>query len=137
MTVEGWHTYHVGELDRWVDNVCIDGIPFFDPGRLKPHRTDAPLDTLGHVKNGTVPTGPTATRWSDSFGNVERRLPVEIDGRSVNYTEYRVDARAFDQDRGGTHHIVVGETSTGQHDFYTTTLYGTDGTARRAFWRIR
>ena len=26
MTVEGWHTYHVGELDVWVHNECLEAV---------------------------------------------------------------------------------------------------------------
>lgn len=95
------------------------------------------LDTLSHVKNGGTPIGPTATNWGARFRNREGLLPANIGGRDVAYTEYRVSSAPFGQADGGTHRIVMGETTTGRYYFYTTTHYGTDGTARREFWRIK
>ena len=137
LSVDGWKTYHVGELGVWGHNVCIDDIPFFNPSRLRPEQTDAVLDTLGNIKNGTRPHGPTRTNWADPFDNREGFLPTKIDGKIVEYSEYRVAAAPFEQTGGGTHRIVMGGTTNGSYYFYTTTHYGTDGTARRAFWRIK
>lgn len=137
-SVEGWHTYHIGELGVWVHNdVCLGDIPFFNPNYLRPNQTSAVLDTLAHVKNGTTPVGPTATNWARTFNNNEGLLPTAIGGRQVAYSEYRVASAPFSQAGAGTHRIVMGETTTGRYYFYTTTHYGTDGTARQAFWRIR
>ncbi|WP_414505944.1 ribonuclease domain-containing protein [Streptomyces sp. NEAU-L66] len=46
-------------------------------------------DALGHIDAGTVPSGPTATKWESPFKNRGGDLPGEK-GPNSPYREYRV-----------------------------------------------
>ncbi|MGW6486253.1 ribonuclease domain-containing protein [Streptomyces sp. NPDC055056] len=87
-------------------------------------------DTLAHLDAGTVPTGPTATKWGTKFKNWAGDLPG-AKGQNSPYAEYRV-ANPYGNGAGALR--VVKNTQAGE-TYYTWTHYGDSGSP--AFVRIR
>ncbi|MFJ2186327.1 ribonuclease domain-containing protein [Streptomyces anulatus] len=76
-------------------------------------------DTLAHLDAGTVPSGPTATKWGTKFKNWSNDLPGDK-GPNSPYREYRV-ANPYGNGAGALR--VVKNTQTGD-TYYTWTHYG-------------
>jgi RHS repeat-associated protein len=101
------------------------------PGSLPAAEEQALLNTLRHIDNGTVPTGPLSTSWGRQFRNWGGDLPG-AQGPASPYKEYRV-APPAGVAGAGPNRIVV-NSQTGEM-YYTWTHYGDAGDP--AFVQIR
>ena len=138
-SVDGWKTYHVGELGVWVHNVCIDDIPRFGFSPYNLAQKDAINQTRVLIRNGAnADSVPEAIRaqWGKEFRNDYGDLPTRIGGSPVQgYREYTIDPGPFNQADRGSHRVVVGTTESGRtYEFFTGTHYGDN--PGRAFWRL-
>lgn len=79
-------------------------------------------ETLAHLDAGTVPSGPTATKWGTKFKNWSGDLPG-AKGPNSPYKEYRV-ANPYGDSAGALR--IVKNTDTGE-TYYTWTHYGDSG----------
>ncbi|WP_185734619.1 RHS repeat-associated core domain-containing protein, partial [Burkholderia sp. Bp9031] len=108
-----------------------DPIARIAPGSLPAAEESALLNTLSHIDNGTVPTGPLAKKWGTQFKNWAGDLPGG-QGPTSPYREYRV-APSPGTTGAGTNRIVMNN-QTGEM-YYTWTHYGDTGNP--AFVQIR
>ncbi|KVX47422.1 ribonuclease domain-containing protein [Burkholderia cepacia] len=108
-----------------------DPIARIAPGSLPAAEESALLNTLSHIDNGTVPTGPLAKKWGTQFKNWAGDLPGDQCSTSP-YKEYGV-APSPGTTGDGANHIVVND-QTGEM-CYTWTHYG--DTENPAFVQIR
>ncbi len=131
LTVNDLHAYYVlaGETPLLVHNSSCPRVPWVT-GSLPAAEESALRDTLAHIDAGTVPTGPTATKWGMKFKNWAGDLPG-ASGPSSPYREYRV---APPSGSGAGPLRVVRNSQTGE-TYYTWTHYGDSGDP--AFVRIR
>ena len=106
-SVDGWKTYHVGELGVWVHNVCIDDIPRFGFSPYNLAQKDAINQTRVLIRNGAnADSVPEAIRaqWGKEFRNDYGDLPTRIGGSPVQgYREYTIDPGPFNQADRGSH----------------------------------
>jgi RHS repeat-associated protein len=102
------------------------------PGSLPAEEEAALLQSLQHLDAGTVPTGPTATKWGTPFANNEGHLPGQAGARPTPYSEHRV-APAPGQSGAGARRLVYDRAS--GRLYYTWTHYGQAGDP--AFLRVR
>ncbi len=138
LTVNGFHTYYVltGQTPVLVHNANAPGprpcpqVPWIT-GRLPAQEQAALDDTLAHIDAGTVPTGPTSTRWGIPFNNRDVDLPGGV-GQHSPYLEYRVEPPPGTTNAGPLR--VVRNKNTGE-TYYTWTHYGDAGPP--PFVRIR
>ncbi|QEU82598.1 hypothetical protein CP968_00135 [Streptomyces subrutilus] len=137
LTVRDLHTYYVlaGSTPVLVHNangpVNCPLVPWIT-GQLPAAEESALNATLSHIDAGTVPTGPTATKWATKFKNRDVDLPGGV-GQHSPYLEYRVAPPAGTVPAAGPLRVVR-NTITGE-TYYTWTHYGDAG--KPAFVRIR
>ena len=100
-------------------------VPRLLPGSLPVEEETAVLRTLSHIDDGTVPAGPTGTRWGIPFNNRGGDLPGDKGALPTPYTEFRVDPGPGTVG-AGARRIVVDNASGAI--YYTWTHYGQAGT---------
>ncbi|WP_408733303.1 ribonuclease domain-containing protein [Burkholderia cepacia] len=108
-----------------------DPIARIAPGSLPAAEESALLNTLSHIDNGTVPTGPLAKKWGTQFKNWAGDLPGG-QGPTSPYREYRVAPSPGTTGAGANR--IVANSQTGEM-YYTWTHYGDAGNP--AFVQIR
>ena len=135
-TVANDHDYFVGQTGFLVHNAgpcgCTDPPAWITPGSLPPDEENLLLDTLSHIDNGTVPTGPTGIKWGSPFNNwgTPPYLPGGQGPGFSPYQEYRVGSGGL----GAGARRIVHNPATGEA-YYTWTHYGQAGCP--GFVRIR
>lgn len=135
-TVAKDHDYFVGQTGLLVHNAgpcgCTDPPAWITPGSLPPDEENLLLDTLSHIDNGTVPTGPTGIKWGSPFNNwgTPPYLPGGQGPGLSPYQEYRVGSGGL----GAGARRIVHNPATGEA-YYTWTHYGQAGCP--GFVRIR
>ncbi|MFE9570296.1 polymorphic toxin-type HINT domain-containing protein [Streptomyces sp. NPDC006692] len=132
LTVDDLHTYYVlaGDTPILVHNsTCTKVVPWI-VDKLPAAEESALSDTLAHIDAGTVPSGPTSTKWGVKFKNWSKDLPGDV-GPNSPYEEYRVIPSG--QSNAGTLRVV--RNSITKELYYTWTHYGDTGSP--AFVRVR